>query len=128
MKVKITEDSKKVLTLADMPAARKIIKDLKEDSCLEEYGQWCGNIASGSNESLEILKAEAEIAKNCRIWNYYGDDSGDIDVWINFYVFNSYAGFYSIGAYLSDIWKIGSTEANQEVKSHMYIKEYKPAK
>ena len=128
MKVKITEDSKRVLTLADMPAARKIIKDLMEDNYIKEYGGSCARIASGQNESFEILKAEAELCKNCRVWNYYSDDSGNLDVWITFYAFNSYYGFYSIGVYLSDIWQIGSTEANQEVKSHMYIKEYKPIK
>jgi hypothetical protein len=128
MKVKITEDSKRVLTLADMPAARKIIKDLMEDNYIKEYGGSCARIASGQNESFEILKAEAELCKNCRVWNYYSDDSGNLDVLITFYAFNPYYGFYSIEACLSDIWQIGSAEANQEVKSHMYIREYKLVK
>lgn len=128
MKVKITENSKKSIYAYQLSAARKMVEDLKEDTALETYCQMAARVASDSNAEFELFNIQAEIAGNCRVSNAYDNDSGNLDVWIKFYAFNAYAGFYTIGVYLSDVWQIGSEESNQEVKSHMYICEYKKTK
>lgn len=123
MKIKITQDSLKVIYAGEMPIAKQIIKDFKEDSGLKSYAQTAVHIASGEN-GFEILKADAEMLKNCRVSGYYSDDSGELDIWINVYAFNVYSGFYDIGFYLSDIWSYDG-ENGDKIKSRMYIKHYK---
>ena len=125
MKIRITEDAKNILVLSDMPQVRKIMEDLKEDDGLNEYAQMAARLASGTSETFEILKATASIAKNCRVWNAYTEDSKTLDIWLGIYAFNAYYGFYEIGIYLTDIWKIGDHVQNEIVKSQMYIQEYK---
>lgn len=124
MKVKITQDAKQYLTVAEMPKVREIIKDMKEDDGLNEYAQIAARIASGENADFEILKAEAEIARNGRNWDNFSDGSGKLDIWIEVYAYNNYYGFYNIGAYLTDIWNV-TGDNHEEIRQHMYIRKYK---
>lgn len=72
----------------------------------------------------EILKAEAYVTRNCRVYNQmWVEDSSDLDVWINFYAFDEWSGFFEIGVYLSDIWKITGDNA-EEIAEHMYVRKY----
>ena len=124
MKIRITNDMKKVLTVSEMPTVRKIINDFKEYGKEEFHNdvETAVSLASGVNgSSFEILKAEAEIAKNCRASGFFGDaESPNIDIWIKIYAYHHYYGFYEIGVYLSDLWQL-SGENQKEIKSHMYI-------
>lgn len=122
MKVKFTKEEKKFITVAQMPAVNQIIKDMKEYP-LSEDTQTIARVASGVNSTFEILKAEARIAKNCRVWNAFSDESENLDIWIEVYAFNNYDGFYEIGIYLSDVWQI-TGDNGDEIRSHMYINEY----
>lgn len=122
MKVELTEEAKNYISVAEMPAVKQIIKDMKDDDNIIGYAQDAACVASGWF-GFEILKAEASIAKNCRVWNLYGENTGDLDVYLDIYAFNNYAGFYKIGAYLSDIWSICEDNA-EELKEHMYIRAY----
>lgn len=124
MKVKITENSKRWLYAYQLPAARKIVEEMKEETNPETYYRMAARVASGSNAEFEIFNAKAEIAGNCRVQNAFDSDSGNLDVWITFYAFNDYDGFFKIGVYLTDIWKI-SGENNSEIAEHMYIVPYK---
>ena len=124
MKVKITERAKKFLTLEELPVAKQVINDLKEDNELENYGKIAARIASGTNETFEILKAEAEISHNRRVYDAFCEGSGKIDIWMEFYAYNAYAGFYEIGVYLTDLWN-STGDNSDEIKSHMFILEFK---
>ena len=73
MKIRITNNSKKVLTVAEMPIVKAIIEDFKEDVSVEEYAAQAAEIASGENGKFEILKAMAEISKNRRVWNLFSE-------------------------------------------------------
>lgn len=136
MKIQLTDMMKRILTIAEMPAVKVVRNNVKNDdgkidftfeansamNCIVDYG---GN--------FEILKIEAEIAKNNRIWNAYGivsegEYSYDLDVWIHIYAYNSYYGFYDVGAYLTDIWRIGPQEERDDILSHMYIRKFKEVK
>lgn len=123
MKVKITENSKKSIYAYQLSAARKIVEDLKEDTALETYCQMAARVASDSNAEFELFNIQAEIAGNCRVSNAYDNDSGNLDVWIKFYAFNVYDGFYTIGVYLTDIWKIDGKN-NEEIAKQMYVRYY----
>ncbi|WP_124101056.1 hypothetical protein [Ruminococcus sp. Marseille-P6503] len=123
MKVKFTDDAKKIITLSELKAANKIINEMKEDNGLKDYAKMAVRTASSTNINFEILKAEAEIAKNARVNDAYGESSGQLDVWLNIYAFDSYAGFYNIGIYLTDVWAITSDNA-EEIKNHMFINHY----
>lgn len=141
MKIKLTEQMKRHITMAEMPALGVIRDSVRHDDgkidFSDEVRMTMELIAPGEN--FEILKLEAEFAKNCRIRNYYGytdcdgnvaegKDSFDLDVWISIYAFSSYAGFYVVGAYLSDIWQIGPREMRDELLSRMYIRHFKEVK
>lgn len=131
MKVRITKEMKKVITIADMPAVNEVIKTMQYDSTTaEEAAAAAARIASGSNE-VKVLEASAEIAGNCRIWDYYNYDgcSAHYDVWVNFtaIINDGFGGIIMGGAYLSDIWS-ATGDNNEELRNHMYIRKFTETK
>ena len=124
MKIEISETMKRILTIAEMPAVKAMQAEFKS-----EKFQWEAEKAAyiASSSTLEILKVSAEIAKNCRIWNHYGngENSGNLDIWIHVYAYDKWYGFYDIGAYLSDIWSVNG-DNTEEIRSHMSILEFQP--
>lgn len=128
MTVKITKEAKKWLTVAQMPIVRQIIASLKEDEITAaDAAKQAASIIFGYSEGVKIFEATAEIAGNRRINNYYTTDSGTLDIWINFSIFDSYKGFVTGGAYLSDIWQQGAID-EEELRSRMFLQVYKPTK
>jgi hypothetical protein len=123
MKVKFTKRSKEITKVSELPNVNEVIKYFKEEE--EGTGGWyyetAARVASGWN--MEIIKGSAEIARNARAWDKYGN-SADFDVWCDVYAFNPTVGFYDIGFYVSDLWELTSDNAD-EIKSRMYIGEYK---
>jgi len=119
MKVKLDKDYRKLYTLEKLDMAKAVIAAEKEDEMsAKDWAEYAVREAlRNEDESLvEILKAEARTAMNCRAWNRYGETE-DMDVWISF-VAETTKGFIKGGAYLSDIWDTGGTE----YKHHMYIR------
>ena len=128
MKVKLTQECKKYITVAEMPIVREIIADMKEDSStVEEYAEMAIQVAYDGIAYSEILKASASIAKNCRVWNAYNNHSENLDVYIEATAYVNGDEFIIIGAYLTDIWQIGS-DNRKEIASHMYIRRFKEIK
>ena len=80
MKVRLTQEAKKYITVAEMPAVRRIIADMKEDtSTVEDYAEMAINAAyDGRAYNIGIFKATAEIAKNQRVYNAYGENSDGV--------------------------------------------------
>lgn len=122
MKVAFTKEAKKFVTIEEAPVAKQIIEECKEYD-LSDLAQTAARVAGGQ-ETYEILKATAEIAKNARVYNYYESNSGTLDVWLEFYAYNWYRGFFEIGVYLSDIWQLDG-DNSEEIKSRMYLRECK---
>lgn len=122
MRVMMTDDSKKIITLAEAPYARQIIEELKEDTGLQEYARMAANVAGG-NYNYEILKATAEITRNRNVWDQYGEGTGMLDVLLKIYAFNRLAGFYEINVFLSDIWQI-TGDNTDEIRDRMWIAHY----
>lgn len=120
MKVKFANEQKKYITVSQLPAVKRMIAELKSDYDMDDYAPAAVRIASG--ESGRIFDASAEIAKNCRIYNAYSEDSENLDVWLTIYALTD-NGFYEIGAYLSDVWQLDGTNA-AELREHMYIRHF----
>ena len=123
MKITVTKDSKRYITLDEAETVKEIIRDFNTpDENLTDYAKIAARIASG--ESCEIIKATAEIAKNCRAWNEYSDHSGELDIWIKFTAFSDFKGFYIVGAYLSDIWQSCGDDNAEELRARFYVREF----
>ena len=126
MKVQITPESKKWLTLAEMPAARRIIKEMKEDEYeTKELAKDAMNwIINPFGFDTRILECSASICRNSRIHDFYFDGSGKLDVWIEFVAFNESDACWHCGVYLSDIWTVG--EVNREEKrQYCFVMKYR---
>lgn len=126
MKIQINKESKKVLTLSEMPIVKRIIKDFKDnEDDLSGDLEILMNIFSAD----EVIKSTAYVSKNCRAYNVFSDDSGNIDIWIQATIYNIYSSengggvFYMVGAYLSDLWQ-STGENREELKSRMYIRKF----
>ena len=123
MKVSISKESRRFISLAEAPIAQRIVKDLKEDeSSAAEYATLAINAAC-EGHCVKVFEAKAVIAKNCRAYGAYFDDSGNLDVWVEATAQTSY-GFCIIGAYLSDIWNLDG-DNNDEMAGRMYIRQFK---
>lgn len=126
MTVKITKEAKKWLTVAQMPIVKRMIEQEKENDLTEkELAAIAASVILGIRPE-KVFEASAEIVANDRVNNYYTDDSGNLDIWINFSAFSTFNGFVNGGAYLSDIYQIGSPDINKQIKNHMYFRLYKP--
>ena len=125
MKIKFGSEQKKYITVAELPIVKQIISDMKEDDGLMEYAEIAARIASGGYV-VKVYECSAEIAKNGRIYNAYGDDTENLDIWINAAALTS-EGFVMFGIYLTDVWNITGDNA-EEIKSHMYIRKFQEVK
>lgn len=129
MKVQFTNEMKKVVTVAEMPAVRKVIEYMKEDYwSAKDYAERAARIASGCN-SVKVLEASAMIAGNRRIHDWYDNGSAQFDVWIKYtaVIDNGFKGIIMGGAYVTDI-HAATGNNNEELRSHMYIRRFYEAK
>lgn len=129
MRVQFTSEMKKVVTVAEMPAVRKVIEYMKEDEwTAKDYAESAAQIASGCN-TVKVLEASAEIAGNCRINDWYDNGSSKFDVWVEYTaVINSgFGGIIMGGAYVTDICSLTGDNA-EEIRSHMYIRKFTEVK
>lgn len=125
MNVRFNKEDRQYFTMAEAPIVNAIIKNMKSSDddvntitecamhALDEYG-------------VEVLKADAKISHNDRIYNYYNNESGTIDIWVDAIVKTDNT-FYIIGFYLSDAWSI-SCDNHAEIASHMYVRKFVEAK
>lgn len=123
MRVKLEKNYKDIYTIGDLERAREVINYEKEDEMsIKDWVEYAVREAlkNTNDYAVEILKAEAHTAKNCRAWNTYSDTSEDMDVWVNG-VAETSEGFIKIGAYLSDIWQTGAIDYTDK----MFIQYFK---
>lgn len=125
MKIAITKEMKRVLTVAEMPEVRRVIEGMKEDTGIKDYAEMAARVASGSRVK-SVMEASAGIAKNCRVRDAYHPGSGDLDVWLEVIAYTE-DGFVMVGAYLTDIWQI-TGDNNDSIKRHMFIRLFREVK
>lgn len=126
MKVSIPFTMRGVLTVAEMPIAKDIIKNMREDNNFDQYALSAARVASGENDNFVILNQTAQIAKNDRVQDYYSDNSGNLDIWLEFLAFSYFSGCYLVGVYLSTVYQITGQPSDRDLKQHMFIREYLP--
>ena len=129
MKVTLTAEMKKIITVSEMPAVNKVIRYAKEDDLtVKEYAEMAARIASGNN-IVKVLEASAEIAGNCRIHDWYDNGSEHFDIWVNFtaIIDNGFGGIIMGGAYVTDI-HASTGDNSEELRHHMYIRKFTETK
>lgn len=129
MKVTLTAEMKKIITVSEMPAVNKVIRCAKEDGMtVKEYAEMAARIASGNN-SVKVLEASAEIAGNCRINDWYDNGSANFDIWVNFtaIIDDGFGGIIMGGAYVTDI-HASTGDNHEELRSHMYLRKFTETK
>ena len=123
MKVNLPKDYKLYFTISDWEKAKEVIECEKGD---DNSGMVYERIAiehalKDSYECLvRIIESRAEVQPNNRIDGAYGD-TGSMDVWFNITA-RTDKGYLEVGAYLTDIWNIGS---DTDVRRHMWIEHYR---
>lgn len=123
MKVTLAKDYRKFYTLNELDIAKEIISCAKEDGAtVKDYAEIAIREAlRGKGDYIEeVLKATAQTANNCRVWDRFFDGSESMDIYIEATAETSY-GFIKIGTYLSDIWEI---DGSANIQERMYIKYY----
>lgn len=125
MNITITAESRHIITLAEAPVIAKMYEALVSDTwSARDYAEMAARIASGCN-TVNVLQAQAEIAKNERACNSIYDGSADFDIWITFTatINNTFGGIIIGGAYLTDLWQHNSADL-EATRSHMYIRKF----
>lgn len=142
MKVQITKEAKKWLTLEMAPKARQIIMDMKdpengygsEEEALMSAARGYYNYGfyhfGGTPDRkwelgcpVRVPEAKAEIAGNQRVYDYYGEGTRTLDVWVSGLVLFD-RGVLEIHSYLTDIWALGPDDANRTLAERSYIREF----
>lgn len=124
MKIKITEEVKRILTVSEMSVVRRIRSEMVEEDLLS-YCRMAARVAGGCdfNGMCEIFDESAEIAKNFRIWDGIEEGTGQLDVWIRFMAYDGLNTVLRIGVYLTDLWKVTGYN-NDEIKQFMYVDRF----
>lgn len=120
MKVNLTAEMKKFITVAEMPAVKKVMQYEKENDewTVQEWAKMAARLVFDDN-GAKVIEATARIAKNQRVWDAFDEETRDIDVWIEFTAFSEYrSSFIIAGVYLTDLWQLTKDNAD-EIKSHM---------
>ena len=125
MKVNLSKSYKDFFTISDLERAKEVIKYMKDDeSSVKDYAKIAVEHVLLKEDRYEtlvrIIEAEAVTEKNGRIFDAYGFESGYMDVWLNITA-RTDRGYLEVGAYLTDIWKIG---ADTDLREHMWIQHY----
>ena len=98
MKVQVGKRFKEVATVAQMPAVRRLVEDMKEDALpIASYAKMALD-ALGYGCDWEVYRPKAVVSFNGRVDDRYFDGSGHLDVWIEFLAFNENEGALDCGA------------------------------
>lgn len=123
MKAKLEAEYKRLYTIEEVRAARRVIREVAQDETTAE--EWA---AMAAREALKgyiewpkrVVMTIAETGKNWRAWDAYFEGSGQMDIWIWALVETS-EGYMECSAYLTDIWQTGAVD----YREHMYIRKFK---
>ena len=124
MKVNLDKDYREWFTISDLEKAKEVIRYMKDDeSSVKDYAEMAVEhvlLREDRYETLvRIIEADAVTEPNGRIYDQYGE-TGRMDVWLNITA-RTDRGYLEVGAYLTDIWQIGS---ETDLREHMWIQHY----
>ena len=122
MKIQFTNEMKRIVTVAEMPSVRSVIEFERNDEwTAKEWAKMAAELVCSHN-CVKVLEASAEIAKNFRVRDAYGEDSADFDVWVKFTAFAD-DSFVMGAVYLTDLWT-ASADNREETVKHMHIRRF----
>ena len=122
MKIQLTNEMKHIVTVAEMPSVRSVIESERDDEwTVKEWAKMAAEFVC-PHSCVKVLEASAEIAKNFRVRDAYGEDSADFDVWVKFTAFAD-DSFVMGGAYLTDLWAVSADNREETIK-RMYIRRF----
>ena len=122
MKIQFTNEMKHIVTVAEMPSVRSVIESERDDEwTAKEWAKMAAELVC-SHSRVKVLEASAEIAKNFRVRDAYGEDSADFDVWVKFTAFAD-DSFVMGGVYLTDLWT-ASADNREETVKHMHVRRF----
>lgn len=122
MKIQFTNEIKHIVAVAEMPSVRSVIESERNDEwTAKEWAKMAAELVC-SHSRVKVLEASAEIAKNFRVRDAYGEDSADFDVWVKFTAFAD-DSFVMGGAYLTDLWT-ASADNREETVKHMHVRRF----
>ena len=124
-KIRLTDNSKKLISMLEIDDVKAMIQELQNQELETDIFNLIP-VAMGciKNSTWSYYDVTMEICRNARVpYNYYTGNSAYYDVWVNFKAFNDFDGFYVVGICLSDIYSI-SEDNKQEIRQHMYVREY----
>lgn len=122
MKIQLTNEMKHIVTVAEMPSVRSVIESERDDEwTAKEWAKMAAELVC-SHSRVKVLEASAEIAKNFRVRDAYGEDSADFDVWVKFTAFAD-DSFVMGGVYLTDLWT-ASADNREETVKHMHVRRF----
>lgn len=122
MKIQFTNEMKRIVTVAEMPSVRSVIESERDDEwTAKEWAKMAAELVC-SHSRVKVLEASAEIAKNFRVRDAYGEDSADFDVWVKFTAFAD-DSFVMGGVYLTDLWT-ASADNREETIKHMHVRRF----
>lgn len=122
MKVKFSKEECKHFFVSEVSEIRAIQNDCKEIDIYDIAHSAMSVICP--REHFRIFEPTAVIARNSRVSNYFTENSGNIDVWIEFVAFDSLAGCYECGVYLTDVYNIYADIDKNEFEGNMFIRHY----
>ena len=132
MKVKFGAEEKKYITVAELPAVRKLIEEMKEydSKTFEEFADSALSYVTGGYSAHKIFEVKARICRNSRVWNYYADDSQHLDIWVEISALNwmnSGRCFVMLGFNLSDLFNVcnSDVETINELKTYSYLRVFR---
>lgn len=121
MRIHFYKEDRQYFTLAEAPIIDTIIKDMKSSSeTVAEQVKYAMN--AFNIHAYDVLKADAKIARNHKTLNYYNDESGTIDIWVDAIV-KTYNAFYMVGFFLSDAWSVAA-DNHDEIASRMHVRKF----
>lgn len=118
MKIRFGREEKRYIPKEDYEAVQMMLDTLKLED-VNEYVDDAVRIGTGYSDRVEVLKADACVAKNPCVWNAFGETK-NYDVHFNIICFANACKFFRIGVYLTDLWR----DKIEEVKTHMHIEIY----
>lgn len=130
MKVNITKESGRWMTVDELPYAKQIVKDMKDDEMsAQEYAKMAADAILWGPECGDsvrrVIEADAEICRDNAIpYEQFGEGCGRLGVWLRFTA-ETFDGFLKVGCLLSDVWGLGTDEARSDLMRHSYIRYYK---
>ena len=131
MVIKFTDEMKKLVSVAELPIVATLTAEFTNSEENEiGYAEMAARAILKTNDVC-VLRASAEIAKNCRVLDRMFDGSSDFDVWIDFIAIGESSETEIVigGAYLSDIWDLcGDREIDDNLVNHMYSRKFKEYK